>query len=107
MRTDRLLSALGLCGKAGKLVFGTPAVCEELAKKMKPFLVVSAHDNSENTEKRLCDKCTFYGVPLKQIAAGGEEIAHAVGKTGHIAAVAVTDAGFFRLLSGILEENNH
>ncbi len=103
---ERLLRALGLCAKAGKLVVGTPMICQALAEKKKPFLTVVAKDNSENTAKRLNDRCAYYGVRAVTIPAGGEELARAVGKTGKIAAAAVTDENLCRLVSGILEEEH-
>ena len=95
---DALLRSLGLCAKARAVVFGTPMICESLAGKRKPYLVIGASDNSENSAKRLRDKCTFYGVRLAVCDVSGEELAHAVGKTGHLAAVAVTDANLCRLV---------
>ncbi len=88
----QLLFALGLCAKAGKLICGTPMICEALRGKARPQLVLTAADNSPNTAKRLRDKCAFYRVELFQTALSGESLAHAVGKTGHVAALAVTDA---------------
>ena len=52
-----VLRALGLCAKAGKLVYGTPLICEALKAKKQVFLVVETSDNSENTQKRLRDRC--------------------------------------------------
>ncbi len=103
---ERLLRALGLCAKAGKLIFGVPMICEAAAKKGKPYLVVTASDNSENTAKRLRDKCAYYGIRTVTVPAAGEELSHAVGKTGKIAAVAVTDENLCRLIVGILDEEH-
>ncbi len=104
---ERLLSALGLCAKARKLVFGTPMVCEALKEKRKPYLVVEAGDNSENTRKRLEDRCGFYGVRKHRLEASGEALAHAVGKTGKVAAVAVTDENLALLILGRLDKGTN
>ena len=104
MKPEKTLSALGLCAKARRLVCGTPMICEALRAKNKPFLVILASDNSENTEKKLTDKCRFYGVPLAHVAADGERLAAAVGKQSRVAAVAVTDENLCRLVENTLKE---
>ena len=104
---EKILQALGLCAKAGKLVTGTPMICEALKTKKKPYLVVEASDNSENTAKRLDDRCAFYGVKKHRIEVDGEQLARAVGKTGRVAAVAITDEQLCRLVCGTLEIGTH
>lgn len=99
----KLLSALGLCRKAGGLIFGTPLVCDALKSAKKPFLVIAASDNSQNTTKRLRDRCAFYGVELKELAMSGDSLAHAIGKSGKISAVAVTDANLCRLVQNAMQ----
>ena len=101
---QKLLQALGLCRKAGKLIFGTDVVCAALAEPKKPFAVFSAAGNAANTEKRLADKCRYYGVRLFSLPFPGEELAAAIGKTGRCAAVAVTDEQLCRLAVGAYEK---
>jgi ribosomal protein L7Ae-like RNA K-turn-binding protein len=101
---DALLGALGLCAKARAMLFGVPMICEALAGKKKPYLVVSAADNAENSAKRLRDKCAFYNVRLAICGVSGAELAHAVGKTGHLAAVALTDENLCHLIEKRLSE---
>ena len=97
-REERVLRAVGLCRKAQKLVIGTDAVCEAISGRQKPFAVFAASDNSENTDKKLRDKCGFYGVELIPLPATGERLAHAIGKGARCAAVAVTDENLCRLV---------
>ncbi len=99
-----LLSALGLCVKAGKTVFGTPMVCEALRRggKNAPVLVLEASDTSDGTHKRLCNKCSFYGVRHQRLECTGEQLAHAIGKSATVAAVAVTDEGMRKLIERYL-----
>ena len=102
---QKTLNALGLCARARKLVIGTPMVCESLRGAKKPFLVLCAADNSENTAKKLKDKCSFYGVPIVTLNASGASLADAVGKKGRqVAAVAVTDENLCRLIRTSLEQ---
>ncbi len=100
----KLLRALGLCARARKLIFGTPMICDAMKGQKKLFLVLSASDNSENTEKRLRDRCAYYGVPHAVLSADGETLAHALGKSARLAAVAVSDENMYRLVSGAMEE---
>ena len=94
MKDDKkFLSALGLCVRAGKVIFGVPQVCEAMRKggKNSPVTVFEASDTSENTRKRISDKCTYYNIKHIKLNIGGEELAAALGKSAYLAAVAVTD----------------
>ena len=95
----RLLRSVGLCVRAGKAIFGTPMVCEAMRRggKQMPVLVLEAGDTSENTHKKLTDKCQFYGVRHVRLSCSGEILAAAVGKTGALAAVAITDKEMSRM----------
>ena len=62
MMDNRILSSLGLCSKAGKLIFGVPMIIEAMQKGKKIYLVLEAGDTSDNTHKKITDKCSFYGV---------------------------------------------
>ena len=107
MKSDEnraLLFALGLCAKAGKLVYGVPMVCEAL-KKQKVIAVFAAADNAPNSAKRLLDRCAFYGVPLYELAIDGDTLAGAVGKSGRLAALAVTDQSLCQLVLSKLPKN--
>ena len=96
----KLLSAVGLCVKAGKVIFGVPMICDALKRgeKNAPLLVLESSDNSENTHKKITDKCAYYGVRHVMLCQSGEQLAAAVGKSSHIGAVAVTDKGFCQLI---------
>lgn len=101
---EGVLHALGLCARAGKLITGVPMICDAMRAGKLPFLVVAASDNAKNSEKRLGDKCAYYGVRLCTLDADGETLARAVGKTARLAAVAVTDENLCRLVLSKLEK---
>ena len=104
---ERTLRALGLCAKARKLVMGVPMICEAMQKqRSRPYLVISASDNSENTQKRLRDRCDFYGVEKKRLKVDGDTLARALGKNSRISAVAITDEQLCRLVLGKLKEEH-
>lgn len=111
----RILSALGLAARAGALVCGTDMICDALRKtpesnrnnsnnkntaknRKKVLLVIEASDTSDNTHKKLTDKCSYYKTEhIKTDNIDAATLAHAVGKSGGIAAVALTDENFVKL----------
>ncbi len=101
---DNLLSTVGLCARARKLAVGTPMVCDALRDggKNRPLAVLEAADTSDNTHEKLLSKCAYYNTPLYRLPADTSELGHAIGKSGLVAAVAVTDAGLLRALSPYL-----
>ena len=89
-----LASMIGLCKKAGHAVCGTELVCEALRRGDKKVrLVIGAQDASDNTKKKLTDKCAYYGTKIIFVPLTAEELGGAVGKSGATAAVGITDAG--------------
>ena len=94
--TERFLTFLGLCRRAGKTVHGTPLVCEALAKRKPPYLVLLSAGASAATAKKITDKCRFYRVPLLTVPVDPERLARAVGKTCLLATVAIMDESFAR-----------
>ena len=102
-KEDKLLSTLGLCARARKLVMGTPMVCEALRSRKPPVLaVLEASDTSDNTHKKLADKCAYYQVPLYRLTADTARLGKAIGKTGAVAAVGLTDENLYRALTRYL-----
>ncbi len=101
---DRLFGAIGLCRRAGKLICGVPLICTELKKHGAVQAVLAASDVSDNTRKKLNDKCKFYSVPLYFLPCKAEDLAAAVGKDAPIGAVAVTDAQLMRAVKAHLPE---
>ncbi len=85
---------LGLCMRAGRLVCGTPMICDALKDQKEVFVVLVADEASENTKKRLSDRCKYYGVRLVSVKVTTGALAHALGKSGELAAVGVTDKNF-------------
>ena len=92
-KEKKLLSTLGLCVRAGKVIFGVPMICESLRRggANAPCLVLEASDTSENTSKRISDKCKYYQVKHVRLRCDGATLARALGKTSSLAAVALTD----------------
>ncbi len=109
MSNKALLSALGFSARAGEMIFGVPLICEALSSKKKrngkyPLLVVEASDTSENTHKRISDRCAFYGVRHVRIDVTIEELGMALGKSAPVAAVALTNENLCRLAEKHINE---
>ncbi len=102
-----VLQSIGLCAKAGKLAYGVPMICELLKKGKRIHLVLSAHDNAQNSAKRLSDRCSFYGVRQEVLKIDGEVLASAVGKGSRLAAVAVTDEQLSHLVLSKLKQSGN
>ena len=102
---NRILTSLGLCAKAGKLIFGVPMIVEAMQKGKKIYLVIESGDTSDNTHKRITDKCSFYGVEKIRVDADGVELASRIGKSSSLAAVAITDERFYQMVSKNIADN--
>ncbi len=92
---SRLVRTLGLCARAGALIYGTDMICDALKRGViskTPQLVVEASDTSENTQKKLSDKCRYYNVRLVVIPCGSAALGAALGRLHPLAAVGITDA---------------
>ena len=103
---DKLLSTLGLCARARRLVTGTPMICEAMRKggKAPVLAVLEASDTSENTHGKLVSKCTYYHIPHYRLGVDTQRLARAVGKTGAVAAVGITDESLLKALVRYLPE---
>lgn len=89
------LETIGLCRRAGKLIFGFDAVKDEIIKPgSKVSGVVIADDLSEKTKKEVNFICNKYN---KDVIAPGiemEEIKGVIGKFTGI--IGILDDGLFR-----------
>ena len=95
----RFLSTLGLCRRAGKLIFGFDAVCEEIKKPDgKVSGVVAAKDLSQKSLKELRFICGKYGINVFVAEAEMEEIFSVIGKRTGI--IAILDEGLYASLCG-------
>lgn len=109
-----LLGVIGMCRGAGKAIVGTDMVCEFLRKNSEKkskkteeteILVIEASDTSENTHKKISDKCVYYNVKHIRLEATSEILGRAVGKRA-TAAVAIADKNFCRAVLCKIDEKN-
>ncbi len=102
----KILSSLGLCARAGKLIFGVPMICDAMRRggEGAPKIVFEASDTSDNTHKKISDKCNYYQIRRVQLSCDGATLASALGKTSSLAAVAVSDRELCNLMTSLIEQ---
>ena len=94
----KALSYTGFAKRSGHLVVGSELVLSEIRRSAEGKTVLLASDASDRTKKQIRDKCTYYGVPLFEIA-DSDTLANAIGVKSSVAVLCVTD----RSLSGAIE----
>ena len=94
---SKILSMLGLARRAGAVIIGTDLVTKALPSG-RVKLVMYAENASANTEKKITDKCKFYGTQCVKLTYSSDEIAHAVGKSSSVTVVGVADENFSKEL---------
>jgi ribosomal protein L7Ae-like RNA K-turn-binding protein len=100
MNEQKVLNLLGLAMRAGKLVTGEELALKEVRGK-KAHLVFVAHDASENTKKKVQDKCRFYEVACST-AFNQTALSIAIGRSRMV--ISVVDAGFAKKMRELLGE---
>ncbi|WP_281887564.1 YlxQ family RNA-binding protein [Paenibacillus sp. YYML68] len=95
MMNERFYSNLGLAMRAGKVLTGEEMVIDAVRTGDAKLVIVS-EDASANTLKKVNDKCIHYQVPIHQYGSR-EQLGASIGKESRVV-IAVTDAGFARLL---------
>jgi len=75
------------------MAIGTPMVVKGLQEKKLVSVFYSANA-SANTEKRIKDKCAYYKVECYKTEYTSEELGTAIGKTGAVSALGITDINF-------------
>ena len=91
-----MLSMLGLCARAGKLITGEKA-CVQAIRTGGAFAAVLDGAAAQNAVKAVTQACESHGVPL--LRTGEFALGEAIGKPSRMAA-AVTDA---RMAARIIE----
>ncbi len=99
MNNEKALNLLGLATRAGKMISGEELVLQSVRSK-KAKLVIISTDASDNTRKKLLDKCAYYQVPcVTQFTHG--ELSHAIGKDRK--SCAIQDTGFATKLQELIQ----
>ncbi|OCN05672.1 50S ribosomal protein L7ae [Erysipelotrichaceae bacterium MTC7] len=87
---SNIYGTLGIANVARKLAYGETLIEKIRAKKC--YLVLIAEDASDNTKKKIMDKCEYYNV--KYIVDGSSAaLSNAIGRA-NVKAVGILDRGF-------------
>ncbi|WML39095.1 YlxQ family RNA-binding protein [Neobacillus sp. OS1-2] len=100
MKQNQWMSLLGLANRARKIISGEELAVKEI-RNGKAKLVLLAADASDNTTKKISDKCNSYQVPLKRVE-DRYLLGQAIGKEARVV-VAVLDDGFAKKLVTLLD----
>ncbi len=101
----KLVGLLGIAKKAGRVIAGTNLTAEAVrsgSQSKCPYAVFLASDASENTKKRITNCCTYYEVPFYQTAVTTADMGNAIGKSGLVSVVGITDAGLAEALEKLV-----
>ena len=96
---SKTLSTLGLCRRAGKLIYGFDAVAEAVKPpdgKVSGVLVAS--DLSEKTKKEIRYECGKAEVPVTELPETLDDIKQVIGKRTGV--LAVLDDGLYKSVVG-------
>ncbi|MDD8048826.1 MAG: ribosomal L7Ae/L30e/S12e/Gadd45 family protein [Thomasclavelia sp.] len=89
-----ILNLLGLCSRSGNIATGDILI--KNIRKRSVYFVIIASDASENTKKKISDKCKFYNINYI-IEGTSFELSKAIGKENRMA-VGITNRGFTKKL---------
>lgn len=93
------LNILGLANSARKIVSGETLLKNIRNKKVN--LVLIAADASNNTKKKITDKCHYYDVQYYIIDVESDVLSKAIGKENRVA-VGIIDRGFTKKIKEII-----
>lgn len=100
---DRILSLLGLCRRAGKLVIGADPTIESI-NKGKSKIVIFANDFSKNSIKPVLTAAHSGNIKAFCISRSKDELSFALGKLCGV--LSVEDQGFADKLSQLIQNEN-
>jgi ribosomal protein L7Ae-like RNA K-turn-binding protein len=66
MKSNQWMSLLGLANRARKIISGEELAVKEI-RSGRAKLILLAADASQNTTKKITDKCNFYNIPMKTV----------------------------------------
>ena len=104
MKNDRVLSFLGICKRAGRLLSGADTVSKAVCDG-RALLVLAARDLADNSLKGVRRAAEEHGVPLLPLRYTKDELSLALGR--HCGVICVTDAGFADKLLDMLSDTHY
>lgn len=98
---NNIYSFIGLAARARKIVSGEELVIKEI-RRTNVKLVLLSEDASEQTKKKLMDKCSFYKVPIR-VLGNRSDLGQAIGKAERVV-IGIVDAGFANKLIELMDQ---
>ena len=99
---NKCLNTLGICKCAGKISYGETLLKD--IKNKKVCLVVVANNASDNSKKKIIDKCSFYKCEYL-ICLDKESMTKAIGRVDLVSAVGIKDCNLSKKFKENLERN--
>ncbi len=99
MDLNKVLTLIGFAYKSRKMVSGEGITLESI-KKDKVKLVFLASDSSENTRKRIKDKCSYRDIIVNE-DLNRQQIGKAIGKEERVV-IGITDEEFSQSMLKLL-----
>ena len=99
---NKVLNTLVICTCARKISYGETLLKD--IKNKKVYLVVVASDASDNSKKKIIDKCTFYKCEYI-VALDKESISKAIGRLDLVSAVGIKDFNLIKKLKDNMERD--
>lgn len=100
MNINKLCGLLGLCQKAGKIVFGTEASIEAINRN-KVMLVLIATNASDRMKKTFYNKCKKKEIAIYEVLKI-DEMSRAIGKNNK-AVLCIKDISFSKAITKIID----
>lgn len=94
---EKLLGAMGLAKRAGKLITGAE-LCEETIRAGKSQIAFLCSDMSENSYKKLHAALRNSDSSYINLSSTKEELARRFGKKSYVVACVITDKGFAEIV---------
>lgn len=99
MNNDRLLSFLGICKRAGRLLWGADTVTKAVTEG-RALIVLYASDVSENSLKQVLRAAQEKNIPVHRLSCAKDELSFALGR--HCGIIAAADKGFAEKISELI-----
>lgn len=97
---NKVLNTLGICACARKISYGETLLKEIKSKKV--YFVVVASDASDNSKKRIIDKCIYYKCEYV-VYLSKESITKSIGRVDLVSAVGIKDYNLVKKLKENIE----
>ena len=100
LNINKVCGLLGLCQKAGKIVFGTEASIEAINRN-KVKLVLIATNASDRMKKNFYNNCKNKGINIYEVLSI-EEMSRAIGQNNK-AVICIKDINFSKAITKIID----